>query len=118
MKRIFIVLVLAVFMLSACGGGNKLDLDEEKVQNATAAGAINEKIIKDNNYEEKDIEVVKVCEAVEEGEEDFGFDGEYLVYWQTNDGEYKREFVMTSDYDIGYGTQRLKDIEDRCISFD
>jgi len=118
MKIIFIVIMSAVFMLSACGGGNKLDLDEEKVKSATAAEAAGQKVIKENNYEEKDIEVVEVCEAVEEGEEDFGFDGEYIIYWQTEDGEYKRDFSMTSEYEIGYGSQSLEEIEDRCITFD
>ena len=118
MKKILIVIVLAVFMLSACGGGNKLDLDEEKVQSATAEEFLKKKSVAEANYEKEDIEIVKVCEAVEEGEEDIGFDGEYLVYSQTKDGEYKLDFSMTSEYELGYGSQSLEEIEDRCITFD
>ncbi|MYL43897.1 hypothetical protein [Virgibacillus salexigens] len=117
MKKISIVLGVSILLLSACGG-NKLDLDEEKVQSATAEEAAGQKVIEENNYKEEDIQVLKVCEAVKQGEEDYGFNGEYIVYWQTNDGEYKRDFSMTSDYEIGYGSQRLEEIEDRCITLD
>jgi len=104
---------ITILVLSACGG-NELGLDEEKVENATKARAIKQNELKEKDYKEADIEVVKVCEAVRIGEEEYGFDGEYLIFWQTTDGDYKRQFVMEDDYEVGYGTQRLEPIEDRC----
>ena len=118
MKKTLIVIVSAVFLLSACGGGNKLDLDEEKAQGVTAEEFLKKKSVAEANYEKEDIEIVKICEAVEKRDEDFGVDGEYLVYSQTKDGEYKLDFTMTSEYEIGYGSQSLEEIEDRCITFD
>lgn len=113
-KRAMVMGGILVVLLTACGG-NKLDLDLEKVQEMTAKEALNKKSIERDDYEEENIEIVKVCEAVKVGEEDYGFDGQYLVYWQTDDGEFKNDFVMQGDYDIGYGTQRLVEIEDRCL---
>lgn len=114
MKKIISFALLAV-LLTACGG-NKLELNLDKVQEAIAKEASGQKVIEENGYKKEDIKVVKVCEAVEQDEKDYGFKGQYLVYWQTKDGEFKRELSMTKDYEVGYSTSRLEEIEDRCIS--
>lgn len=102
-------------LLTACGG-NKLDLDLEKVQNAVAQEAVGQKVIEEGGYKEEDIDIVKACEAVEVGKEDSGFDGQYIVNWKTSDDAYNRDFSMNSNYEVGYSTSRLDPIEDRCIS--
>lgn len=113
-KRAMVMGGILVVLLSACGG-NKLDLDLEKVQEVTAEEALEQKVIEEGGYESDDIETVRVCEAVKAGEEAYGFDGQYLIDWKTTDGQYKRNFSMNTDYEIGYGTQRLTEIEDRCL---
>lgn len=115
MKRISILLGCILLLLTACGG-NKLDLDLEKVQNATAEEALKKKSIKNSDYKASDIKITEVCEAVEIGENEFN--DKYLVYWKTEDGEFDNNFVMTDNYEIGYGTRLLEKIEDRCINVD
>ncbi|WP_163531449.1 hypothetical protein [Halobacillus ihumii] len=114
MKKIISLSVMAV-LLTACGG-NKLELDLEKVQNAVAEEALKKKSIEEGDYTKEDIEVVKVCESVELDETKDDFKGQYIVDWKTNDDKYELDFSMNSDYEVGYSSSRLKPIEDRCIS--
>lgn len=102
-------------LLTACGG-NKLELDLEKTENVIASEAVGQKIIEEAGYEKEDIEIIKICEAFESGKEDQGFNGQYIVHWQTTDGEYKRELSMTREYKAGYSTSRLEPIDDRCMT--
>ncbi len=115
MKRISILLGCILLLLTACGG-NKLDLDLEKVQNAVAERAVQSTSLEEDGYNSENVEIVRVCEAVKVGEEDQGFDGEYIVYWQTDDEELKNDFRMDKNYEADLSTQRLTEIEDRCIS--
>lgn len=104
MKRLLFAFSILLF-LTACGG-NKLDLDIERTLSAVAE--------RSSNYDEEDIELVRACETVKIGEEEFGFDGEYIIFWQSKDGEEKREYTM-ENYEAGFGADRLEIIEDRCI---
>jgi hypothetical protein len=116
MKKTIIAVSSTLLLLAGCGG-NKLDLDEEKVKNAVSKQALEQKVIEEGNYKKNDIEVVKVCEAVKKSEKDYGFQGDYIVKWQTNDGKYQRDFMM-NDYKISYGTNNFEEISDQCINLD
>jgi uncharacterized protein YcfL len=116
MKKTVIVICSTLLFVAGCGG-NKLDLDEEKVRNVVAERALQQKVIKEGNYKKSDIEIVKVCEAINKRKKEFGFQGDYIVYWQTKDGKYQRDFMM-NDYKIEYGTNNYEEVQDRCINFD
>lgn len=113
MKKTLIILPALLLTLAGCGG-NKLGIDEEKAQKAVIKEALEQKVIQEGNYKSSDIELVKVCEAVEKGKEDYGYDGNYITYWQTKDKKYQRTFLL-KDYKALYGDVNFKAIDDRCI---
>lgn len=116
MKRLVFIFSFLVLLLTACGG-DKLDLDVDKTQQAVADRALHNED-RTEKYEVEDIELVKVCEAVRMGEEQFGFDGEYIVHWQTSDGELKETYRM-ENYEANLSTSNLEPVsDDRCIEFD
>lgn len=115
MMKKMIVLLVFLFLLVGCGNKeNKLDLDMDKVKDLVIDKALEQKVIQEGDYKREDIHPIKVCEAIEFGNEKF--DGNYLVYWKTEDDLYKRNFLM-ENYEVSYGTQRFEDISDRCIDF-
>lgn len=115
MKKAWLALIV-LFFLAACGN-NELDLDIEKVQEIVAEEVVKGKGIKSDGYTSDDIQLVKICEAMERGKEDYGYDGYYILYWQTNDKKYQEKIVM-KDYELSYGTNLYSPIEDRCIEFE
>jgi hypothetical protein len=114
MKKTVIVTFSTLLFMAGCGG-NKLDLDEEKVWNVVAERALQQKVIEEGNYKKSDIEIVKVCEAVKEGKEDYGSQGEYIVFWQTKDSKYQRTFLM-KDYEVSHGDVNYNPT-DNCNTF-
>ncbi|MGP4080103.1 hypothetical protein ACTWQL_09320 [Pseudalkalibacillus sp. R45] len=116
MKRSVLLFISTIlFVLGGCGG-NEFDLDEEKVNSAVADRALKQKVIKEGNYKKEDIKVMEVCEAVEEGSPNNEFQGEYIVYWETNDSKYQRTFLM-KDYKVDNGDVNFEPT-DKCISFE
>jgi uncharacterized protein YcfL len=113
MKKVIIALSSILLLLVGCGG-NQLDLDEEKVSSVVADRALQQKVIKEGDYKEQDIDVVKVCEAIKEGKVDYEFQGEYIIYWETKDGNYQRTFLM-KDYEISHGDVNYEPT-DSCIT--
>jgi uncharacterized protein YcfL len=115
MKKTIIVIFSTLLFMTGCGG-NKLDLDKEKVRNVVAERALQQKVIKEGNYEKNDIEIYKVCKTVDKDNKDLGFQGVYRVYWKTSDGEYNDAFIL-EDYKAKYGNNNYSDIEDSCIEW-
>ena len=114
MKRY--VLSLSVSILLAGCGSKEESLDKDKAFDAVASKALDQKVIEDGGYKKEDISVVKACKAVKNGKEDYGFKGDYIVYWETNDSKYQRKFVM-KDYKVGYGTSNFTELDEDCIQF-
>ncbi|MGD6793833.1 hypothetical protein [Metabacillus indicus] len=112
MKKL-IVIGLGVFLLGGCGT-NEAELDEKKIHEAVSKRALEQKVIKDGNYSTEDIELVKACEAIENGKSEFK--GDYIVSWKTKDDKYNRDFIM-KDYQISYGTNNFKTNSDRCVKY-
>jgi uncharacterized protein YcfL len=115
MKKIVLTLILLTLVLVGCGK-NKLSIDIENIQNILSERALEQKAIQEDGYTEEYIKLVKICEAMEKGKEDFGYDDYYLVYWQTSDKKYQRTFLM-KDYELSHGDQVYDPVEDRCIDF-
>ena len=116
MRKMIFVFAVFTFGLAACGG-NDLDVDIEKTHEAIAERALHHED-KSEMYDAEDIKIIKICEAVRSGEEDFGFDGEYLVSWETIDGELKDTYRM-EDYEANLSTNNLQVVsDDRCTEID
>lgn len=115
MKKEVLVLGFSIFVLVACGS-DKLNLDMDKVHKSVTDRALHHES-KSSIYDPEDIEITKVCKAVRPDEEDFGFDGKYLVYWKTNDGELKDVYRM-EDYKANLSISNLEVIDDSCVEFD
>lgn len=116
MKRVVIVFT-SLFLLSACGG-NSLGLDKERIVEATRDHAMNNiASVRDKGYEREQVEVIRVCPATEGN--DFEHKGDYLVYWQTDDGDNQSVDVMNEDdYEVGFGSNRFTAIEEEdCLEF-
>ncbi|WP_349407938.1 hypothetical protein [Pseudalkalibacillus sp. SCS-8] len=116
MKKTILLFISTILLVLGGCGGNEFDHDEEKVKDAVANRALQQKVIEEGNYKKEEIEVLKVCEATEKGNEEKGFDGNYIVHWQTADGEYQRKFMM-KEYEINYGTNNYEEIKDSCTTF-
>jgi hypothetical protein len=112
MKKI-ILLTIGIFVLGGCGA-NDTKLDKEKTQDAVSKRALEQKVIKDGNYKEEDIQLVKACEAVENGKTEF--DGDYIVSWKTKDDKYNRTFLL-KDYKATNGDVNYQEIKDKCIEY-
>jgi hypothetical protein len=112
MKKL-ILIGLGVFLLGGCGT-NESELDEKKTHEAVSKRALEQKVIKEGEYSEEDIQLVKACEAVENGKSEFK--GDYIVSWKTKDDKYNRDFIM-KDYKISYGTNNYKSNSDQCVNY-
>lgn len=114
MMKKMIVLLFFLFLLVGCGNKEKkLDLDMDKVKDLVIDKALEQKVIQEGDYKREDIHPIKVCEAIEFGNEKF--DGDYIIFWQTSDDLYKRDFTM-KNYELDYGV-RYEEVQDRCIDF-
>ncbi len=105
-------------MLAGCG--NSIGLDKEKAKTLIIEEALSQKVIEEGGYKKEDIEVLKACKAIEEGEEKSSFNDQYLIYWQTSDGEYKRDLMLDAkENKVYYGTSRHHKLneEDACTEF-
>lgn len=116
MKKAVFVLCLVICLAVAGCGGKEGALDTKQVHEAVAEGALKEKDIQDGQYTKDDIQVLKACKAIKKGKEQFGFDGYYLVYWQTKDKKYQRSFVL-KDNQVSYGTN-IYNPTDECQKID
>lgn len=116
MKKTWLSLV-ALLLIAGCGG-NELDLDVEQVTELVSERALEQKVIEEGGYDTSDIQVVKVCEAIEKGKEDFGFDGNYIVYWQTADRKYQRTFLLDNNSELSHGDVNYNPVEDRCVEIE
>jgi uncharacterized protein YcfL len=112
MKKI-IILTIGIFVLGGCGA-NDSKLDKEKTQDAVSKSALEQKVIKEGNYKAEDIQLVKACQAVENGKTEF--DGNYIVSWKTKDDKYNRDFIL-KDYKVSYGTNNYKADSEKCIDY-
>jgi uncharacterized protein YcfL len=115
MKKTIIAVSSTLLLLAGCGG-DKLDLDEEKVKNAVSKQALEQKVIEDENYKESDIEIYKVCKTVENDKKDLGFQDIYRVYWKTSDGKHNDKFIL-EDYKAKYGNNNYSDMKDSCVEW-
>ncbi|WP_461611865.1 hypothetical protein [Cytobacillus kochii] len=114
MKRLTASILSLGLILTACGGSNSpLGLDGEKIQKGVNEMAMKFAEVKDGNYEEKDIELVKLCGVVPNGKKEFGHQGDYVVLWQTKDGKVQEENRFNeSDYVVEFGADRYMVYED------
>lgn len=111
-----------IVLLSACGRED-LGLEIERVEWMTQDHVrFLEEAIK-AEYKPEEIELVKICEAQQKDVQyNNGFEGEYLVDWQTADGKYEGQLSL-EDGVKGYefystGLEWLEPIEDRCYIHD
>jgi IMP cyclohydrolase len=114
MKRLAVSIFILGVTLTACGGnGSPLGLDAERIQEGVTERAMNIAAVKNGDYEEEDIEVVRICAAVPRGKEAFGHQGDYVVFWQTSDGQNQYEHRMNEeDYKVGGTVNRFEPYED------
>lgn len=112
MKR-FLIISLGLLLLTGCGE-NKSELDEKKTHEAVSKRALEQKVIKEGGYSAKDIQLVKACEAIENGKSEF--QGNYIVSWKTKDEKYNRTFLL-KDYKATNGDTNFNETDDQCINF-
>lgn len=112
MKKLTLI-TLGMLLLGGCGSDDAA-LDEKKTHEAVSKRALEQKVIQDGDYSAEDIQLVKACEAIENGKTEFN--GEYIVSWKTKDDKYNREF-MIKDYKVSYGTNNYKANSDKCIEY-
>lgn len=112
MKKM-ILIGLGVFLLGGCGT-NESELDEKKTHEVVSKRALEQKVIKEGKYSEEDIQLVKACEAIENGKSEFK--GDYIVSWKTKDDKYNRTFLL-KDYKASNGDTNFKETNDKCIDF-
>jgi hypothetical protein len=112
MKKL-IMIGLGMLLLEGCGA-NDSKLDEKKTHEAVSQRALEQKVIKDGGYSAEDIQLVKACEAIENGKSEFK--GDYIVSWKTKDDEYNRTFLL-KDYKASNGDTNFKETGDKCIDF-
>ncbi|GIN14618.1 hypothetical protein J26TS2_44850 [Shouchella clausii] len=116
MKRVVIVFT-SLFLLSACGG-NSLGLDEDRLLEATQERALSYADIKNGDYEAENIELVKVCPAIRENQIEFGHQGDYLIFWQTDDGNNQNVDLMDENYEVGAGANKFIPVEgEECLEY-
>ncbi|MFC0187629.1 hypothetical protein ACFFJY_04975 [Fictibacillus aquaticus] len=108
-----IIFTFGILFLTACGK-NEEGLDEKKTHDAVAKRALEQKVIKDGGYKANDIQLVKACEAIENGETEFK--GNYIVSWKTKDDKYDRTFLL-KDYKATNGDTNFKETKDKCLDF-
>lgn len=118
MRRLIGISLVSVMALSACGESLE-GVDEERMLEATQAHAMDNARVQDGGYTEEDIEIVRACPAIQGGKEEFGHQGDYLIYWQTTDAEHQLGHRMnTSDYEVG-GSVRMyaPTSEEDCVDY-
>ncbi|ADC52379.1 hypothetical protein BpOF4_21919 (plasmid) [Alkalihalophilus pseudofirmus OF4] len=112
MKRLLTTLLLAGVVLTGCGG-NPLGLDEERLQEGVVERAMTYADVKEGDYIEQDIELVKVCAAVPRGKQEYGHQGDYVVFWQTKDTEVQdHNHFNESDYIVEFGANSYEEFEE------
>lgn len=117
-KGSILIAFTGIMLLAGCGG-NSLGLDDERLLQATKDRAMSYADIKEGDYTEDDIELMRVCPAVREDEQDFDHAGDYLIFWQTTDDNNRNIDLMNeSDYEVGSGANRYM-IQDEgdCIDY-
>jgi len=116
MKK-YVLSLSVLILLAGCGSKEESkSLDKDKAFDAVASKALDQKVIEDGGYKKEDISVIQACKAVKTGKEDYGFKGNYIVYWETNDSKYQRKFVM-KNYKVDYGTSNFTELDEDCIKF-
>ncbi|MFC0560782.1 hypothetical protein [Halalkalibacter alkalisediminis] len=114
MKRLAVSIFILGVTLTACGGnGSPLGLDAERIQEGVTERAMNIAAVKNGDYEEEDIEVVRICAAVPRDKEAFGHQGDYVVFWQTTDGQIQHHNRLNeADYVVEYGANSYEEFEE------
>ncbi|MCP3029659.1 hypothetical protein [Halobacillus sp. A5] len=115
MKRLVFV-ASALLVMAGCGGNN-LDLDEDRMKSLITEEAAGQKVIEKSGYKEDDISVVKACKAYEEKSTEDDFENQYIVYWETNDGEYERDLMLDGETEEVYYSPRFEEITDECVEY-
>lgn len=117
MKKAWLPLLVALFLTAGCGG-NELDLDVDKIQDMVSTRVPQGKGMQEEGYTTEEIKVVKICEAVEKGKEDLGFDGNYIVYWKTTDGKHQNTLLLDNNSELSHGDVNYNPVEDRCVEIE
>jgi uncharacterized protein YcfL len=112
MKKLTLI-ALGMLLLGGCGSDDAA-LDEKKTHEAISKRALEQKVIQDGDYSAEDIQLVKACEAIENGQTESN--GEYIVSWKTKDDKYNRTFLL-KDYKATNGDTNFKENKDKCIEF-
>ncbi|MFE9886265.1 hypothetical protein [Streptomyces scopuliridis] len=131
-RRLISLASISLLLVAGCGGQNetasrpagaeplaapsavKLDLDIERVQGAVAEKAMERWDMREGGYKADDVLMVKICETVRTRDREFGFDGRYVVFWKTTDGEIKADLAL-DDYEAS-NKPWDEIIRDRCMT--
>lgn len=98
-KIISILIVISCIFLASCKD-NPFGLDNIDEIKAEAVESIYEWDLKNINfgqYTEDDVVLSKICKA---SKESGNFSGEYLIFWESKDGEESDKVIWTNDGEI------------------
>ncbi|MDY0395121.1 hypothetical protein ACFSMW_12080 [Virgibacillus halophilus] len=131
MKKTIALLGLCIILLAGCGGnsdseakGNNVkgidDIDKEKAKNSIIQGALDSNLLTNTakeDYSKSDIVNIKMCEAYHIDHPTDGFEGNFIVFWETSDGKYEHNFIMKNDYEIE-NLANYERLDDKCVNLD
>lgn len=131
MKKTIVLLGLCIILLAGCGGnsdsetkGNNVkgidDIDKEKAKNSIIQGAVDSNLLTNTakeDYSKSDIVNIEMCEAYHIDRPTDGFEGNFIVFWETSDGKYEHNFIMKNDYEIE-NLANYERLDDKCVNLD
>lgn len=100
MKKIIILLVVISCGFLASCKSNPFGLDNIDQIKSEAVESVYESDLKNINfgqYTEDDVVLTKICKA---NKESGNFSGEYLIFWESKDGEESDKVIWTNDEEI------------------
>lgn len=129
MKKTITLLGLCLLMLVGCSNNSESEakenniksleeIDKEKAKQAIVQGALETNLLTNTakeDYSESDIANIEMCEAYHIDYPSDGFKGNFIVFWETNDGKYEHHFIMTNDYKIENIANYDRVDDDRCV---
>ena len=92
-----IFVICSFIVVSACGKIYDLDIDTVKKEAINSIYNKDLKNINFGNYSKDDVVLNKICKASKSGS---NFAGEYLIFWESSNGEESDKVVWTNEGEI------------------